>query len=1311
MSRYELKEGASSKFWEVEVEGAVLTVRFGRIGTQGQSKEKTFADAAAAKKEEVKLIKEKTGKGYVSLDGGAEPAVAAAAPSKPKKQVENSRSTGPEGGSASKKPVQRPAAEAQDTSIQEAAAVAPAAAAAIIAVPPAEEGTRKLFSARPLPTRMRPEPALTPGEAWRQLREVLQAAGESTGAAWREFPKRFASETPPDGLSVEEAAEWYKKLPAWTGYSTTTFTDLRTSKPHAAYNSAVALFTEWHVASQGPLAAVQAASKLAVSAGSQTSYSHSAWSDARCLALRAALTKAPEAAYEEALAWALAECAGSTDWDRLAYFAFVFADDRPAEHALQPLAVLRDATAQGIEKLAFFPLIADARPTEAAAWRTQRSYHFYFYYSAVSVAEACATVMAVAKAAGESAAPALSWLLYYARDQERTLVASALLETREPGALAELLPLFHEKWIIKAADLAAAAYPAYVFRECLTLSAAGRTEPAIRARLAELATRYGQETVRQWAESLGPKAINRLDSLFASAGELASAEALPAVLRDPPWRKKKSKEATQDIVLSIEPFATPYAYPEEKRKLSYDVTYRGLRPLAVGDMAQLPAFLIKSETDKKNRWANDHPKPDQPPRLDMTGDEALAWLKHRLIALNRVSSNTVRFSNYCSLYEGLERLPDPLALMLWELTGTLVNVGWHWHGAGPVMLSRFGEAALPGMLKLVESDPVTALDFARYLDTPGMAPLAARALLKLKKARALAIDWLRKHRHTALTRLIPDAVGPLGEARDAAEHALRWYLATDPQAAAELSALTEDYAKIEPRVREAIAQVLNRDPLGQYPSKIAKLPGWLVPAALARPVLRDSGAALPDEAIAALTEMLAFSTPDAVYAGVPMVREACTRESLGAFVWDLFSAWIAAGAPSKDGWAMRTIGWLGNDDCARKLTALIRKWPGEAAHARAVTGLDVLADIGSDVSLMNLNGIAEKVKFKGLQERAREKIAAIAEARDLTPEELADRLAPDLDLDGRGGLDLNFGPRTFRVGFDEFLKPWVKDANNVRLKDLPKPNKSDDPALSSAAVARWSALKKDARAAASMQLTRLENMLATSRRVRPDVFWAFFASHPLIRHLSQRLVWGLYEGKETLAKPSLSFHVATDLTFSDSQDAPVELNLSEEAKGLIGLVHPLLMPRDEVEAWGALFGDYEIMQPFPQLSRETYALEAGEEKAAKIARFKGIQVESARLRGMPARGWQLGSPQDGGGIWWIEREVGLAKEGKATVQLSFHDGLVVGAPEFEDKFQTLESLEMGGYGNPAGLAFGDLDAVTASEMLRGVMLLVQAGKS
>ena len=62
--RFEFSEGKSNKFWEIAVQGAEVTVRYGRIGTQGQSNTKSFPDEAAAARHAEKLIEEKTGKGY-----------------------------------------------------------------------------------------------------------------------------------------------------------------------------------------------------------------------------------------------------------------------------------------------------------------------------------------------------------------------------------------------------------------------------------------------------------------------------------------------------------------------------------------------------------------------------------------------------------------------------------------------------------------------------------------------------------------------------------------------------------------------------------------------------------------------------------------------------------------------------------------------------------------------------------------------------------------------------------------------------------------------------------------------------------------------------------------------------------------------------------------------------------------------------------------------------------------------------------------------------------------------------------------------
>lgn len=61
---FEFVEGTSSKFWELSVSGSDVTVRFGRIGTDGQTQTKSFGDAAEAQKHADKLIVEKTKKGY-----------------------------------------------------------------------------------------------------------------------------------------------------------------------------------------------------------------------------------------------------------------------------------------------------------------------------------------------------------------------------------------------------------------------------------------------------------------------------------------------------------------------------------------------------------------------------------------------------------------------------------------------------------------------------------------------------------------------------------------------------------------------------------------------------------------------------------------------------------------------------------------------------------------------------------------------------------------------------------------------------------------------------------------------------------------------------------------------------------------------------------------------------------------------------------------------------------------------------------------------------------------------------------------------
>ena len=61
---FEFCEDNSHKFWEISIAGESLTTRWGRVGTDGQSKTKECTNAAAAQAEATKLITEKTKKGY-----------------------------------------------------------------------------------------------------------------------------------------------------------------------------------------------------------------------------------------------------------------------------------------------------------------------------------------------------------------------------------------------------------------------------------------------------------------------------------------------------------------------------------------------------------------------------------------------------------------------------------------------------------------------------------------------------------------------------------------------------------------------------------------------------------------------------------------------------------------------------------------------------------------------------------------------------------------------------------------------------------------------------------------------------------------------------------------------------------------------------------------------------------------------------------------------------------------------------------------------------------------------------------------------
>ncbi|HEA6322191.1 TPA: WGR and DUF4132 domain-containing protein [Escherichia coli] len=783
--------------------------------------------------------------------------------------------------------------------------------------------------------------------------------------------------------------------------------------------------------------------------------------------------------------------------------------------------------------------------------------------------------------------------------------------------------------------------------------------------------------------------------------EYATVDMLPELLVSPPWMTKEKKKNTPVFDLPVLPVpSVSDVTPEITKKLTRTYLVTHFQQIAQQQATKQTLFTdlppIKKASWEKHlipltpeqqilwhlgfeKWRESGEKIYEKIPAPQSAVDAL--LRFDFPALNaefvQYHNNAYKSWNLIALCY----LPCQQAI---SFLNQIVKED-NYSGEGNI-LAIFGSAAIPAFMACLQRDPRRLCFFPFFLGVSELALPMAQQLQK-KMSYEDARNWLTDYPRHAAAGLLPVALGKKGKDRDCVRQALRLLVNLNQRETIE--EIAQGYN--QPDVLAALATLFDSDPLEEYPAKIAPLSGFYQFTLWRRPRLKSNNLPLSDDAMRHLGTMLSFPRDITAYAGLDIIREIFTRESLAEFGWDLYTAWTEAGAPAKENWAFTSLGILGNDDTARKLTPLIRAWPGESQHKRAVSGLDVLADIGSDVALMLLNGIARKIKFKALQEHAREKINIVAENRGLTMAELEDRLAPDLGLDSSGSLILDFGPRKFTVGFDETLKPVVCDANGKVLKDLPKPNQSDDKTLATDAVNLFKQLKKDVRAIASQQITRLEQAMCQRRRWTAEQFRLFLVEHPLVRHLTRRLLWGVYNDENALIT---CFRVAEDSTYSDAQDELFTL-----PAGNIGIPHVLEISPESAAAFRQIYADYELLPPFQQLERGSYHLADNERNTHELTRWQGRLCQAGRIVGLERRGWQR--LEESGSVYAMRKTTPHGDLELETEPFS----LIYGETGYGDQLP-VESVKITSpddrYGKQSSLTFSMLDDITASELINDI---------
>lgn len=603
------------------------------------------------------------------------------------------------------------------------------------------------------------------------------------------------------------------------------------------------------------------------------------------------------------------------------------------------------------------------------------------------------------------------------------------------------------------------------------------------------------------------------------------------------------------------------------------------------------------------------------------------------------------------------------------------------------LLGRFDVAAADYVLRFVVANATSTATALLPVEGQEVALRMAHWLTRGRQLRTVALTWLQRHAEAAARDLVPAALAKPGKARTQAEGALRTLIARGHRE--EVLAAAAAHGEAAAAGIEALLAV---DPLDQLPPRLPKLPDWFAPEVLRPVLLADRSAFLPADAVRNLCLMVVLGKPGEIYAGVEVVRPELDRASLARMAWSLFQQWRMAGYPSKDAWVLEVLAVFGDDEVVRSLAPLLGPWSLASATVRAVAGLDVLARIGTDVALNHLQALSQKGGSRGLRAKAAEKLGEVAEGLGMSADQLADRLVPDLGLDDRGELVLDYGPRRFRVGFDEQLRPVVSTEDGARLKALPKPGAKDDPALSPAAYGRFTALKKGVRGIARDQVRRLERAMVTGRRWTGAEHRALCVEHPVIWHLARRLVWAVFD---TDGVPTGSFRVAEDRTLADVGDDLV--TVPDDA--LVGVAHPLHLSCEVLKSWAEVFADYEILQPFPQLGREVFELTAEERDRCELERFRGMRVATGPVLGLAQGGWERAAPADG-----VLGEIYRPLPDGRHVVVGLDPGILVYAPT-EYAEQTVRFAQAGQGAVTCEITadtpvLGSLDPLMLSEVLR-----------
>lgn len=147
-------------------------------------------------------------------------------------------------------------------------------------------------------------------------------------------------------------------------------------------------------------------------------------------------------------------------------------------------------------------------------------------------------------------------------------------------------------------------------------------------------------------------------------------------------------------------------------------------------------------------------------------------------------------------------------------------------------------------------------------------------------------------------------------------------------------------------------------------------------------------------------------------------------EKLAVQVYDI---WFAAGARAKQKWVLPFAAVYGGTAMTQRLSKAIHDWPEHQRGAIACDAVMALALSNDPAAIVIVDSISRKFKFRQVKTAAAAALENAARELDITAEELADRIVPDLGFGKDGRRVFDYGKRSFTVRLTPTLELEIRN--------------------------------------------------------------------------------------------------------------------------------------------------------------------------------------------------------------------------------------------------------------------------------------------